>query len=138
MGTAFRRCAVLGIALAVAATTFGQGAPTDEQKKMLTPEASQNLRSISELQFSPDGTRMAFMVTEPAKGTGRLRHIWIYERQGDVVRQFTVSTKLESVPRWSPDGKQLAFLSNRDEDQQQIFVMGTSGGEGRAVTKGKR
>jgi dipeptidyl aminopeptidase/acylaminoacyl peptidase len=105
---------------------------------LLTPEASLNLRSISELQFSPDGTRLAITVTEPAKGTGRLRHIWIYERQGDSVRQFTSSAKSESVPRWSPDGKQLAFLSNRDEDQQQIFLMGTNGGEGHAVTKGKR
>jgi dipeptidyl aminopeptidase/acylaminoacyl peptidase len=121
-----------------ATMAFGPGTPSDEQKKMLTPEASLNLRSISELQFSPDGARLAFTVTEPAKGTGRLRHIWVYERQGDVVRQFTFSAKSESVPRWSPDGKQWAFLSNRDEDQQQIFLMSTNGGEGRAVTKGKR
>src|SRR5208283_4112804 len=39
--------------------------------------------------------------------------------------------------RWSPDGKQLAFLSNRD-DQQQIYVMRTDGGEAAALTKGKR
>lgn len=138
MGRAFRGSTVLGITLAVAAISFGQATPTDEGKKTLEPETSLNLRSVSELQFSPDGARLAFVVTEPAKGTGRLRHIWIYEREGDVVRQFTYSAKSESVPRWSPDGKQLAFLSNRDEDQQQIFLMGTNGGEGRAVTKGKR
>jgi dipeptidyl aminopeptidase/acylaminoacyl peptidase len=127
-----------GIALVAATIAFGQSAPQDEHGKLLTPEASLNLRSVSELQFSPDGTRLAITVTEPPKGTGRLRHIWIYEWQGDVVRQFTSSAKSESVPRWSPDGKQLAFLSNRDEDQQQIFLMGTNGGEGHAATKGKR
>src|SRR6267154_6764536 len=125
------------IAQAAAVVAFGQDAANGEHGKLLTPEASLNLRSVSELQFSPGGARLAFVVTEPAKGTGRLRHIWIYERQGNVLRQFTSSTKSELVPRWSPDGKQLAFLSNRDEDQQQIFLMATNGGEGRAVTKGK-
>src|SRR3984893_9695761 len=138
MGRAFRGWALSVITLAAGPAAFSQEAPNVEHAKLLTVEAALNLRSVSELQFSPDGARLAFTVTEPAKGTGRLRHIWIYERPGDVVRQFTVSTKLESVPRWSPDGKQLAFLSNRDEDKQQIFVMGTNGGEGRAVTKGKR
>jgi dipeptidyl aminopeptidase/acylaminoacyl peptidase len=103
----------------------------------LTPEASLNIRSISELQFSPDGSRLAFVVTEPPKGTTRARHIWVYDKQGGAVRQFTYSAKAESSPRWSPDGKQLAFLSNRDEEQQ-IYVMRADGGEGVAVTKGKR
>jgi dipeptidyl aminopeptidase/acylaminoacyl peptidase len=133
-----RGWAAAAISFAAVALAIGQARPSDEQEKKLTPEASLNLRSISELQFSPDGVRLAFTVTEPPKGTGRLRHIWIYERQGDVVRQVTSSSKSESVPRWSPDGKQLAFLSNRDDDQQQIFLMSMSGGEGRAVTKGKR
>src|SRR5262249_42640492 len=62
---------------------------------------------------------------------------WIYERDGGV-RQFTYSAKSESTPRWSPDGKQLAFLSNREEDQQQVFVIPADGGEARSLTKGKR
>jgi len=124
----------------------GQGAPSDGQKKMLTPEASLNLRTVADLQFSPDpsaslgasGGRLAFVVTEPAKGTERFRHIWIYDRASGAARQFTFSAKSELAPRWSPDGKQLAFLSNRTEEQQQIFVMSMNGGEGRAITKGKR
>src|ERR1700693_6031983 len=46
-------------------------------------------------------------------------------------RQFTFSAKSELAPRWSPDAKQLAFLSNREEEQQQIFLMSMNGGEGR-------
>lgn len=130
----------------------GQGAPSEGPKKMLTAEASLNLRNVADLQFSPDaaassatagklgasGGRLAFVVTEPAKGTGRLRHIWMYERASGVARQVTFSTKSEFAPRWSPNAKQLAFLSNREEEQQQIFVMSMNGGEGRAITKGKR
>ncbi len=135
---------LLGGGFSIAAE--GQSVPASEVSKLLTAEASLNLRSVADLQFSPDGGRLAFVVTEPAKGAGRLRHIWIYERVSGASRQFTFSAKSESAPRWSPDpsaslragGKQLAFLSNRAEDQQQIFVMAADGGEGRAVTKGKR
>jgi len=133
-----RGWAAAAISLAAAAIAFGQRTPNDEQKKMLTAEASLNLRSVADLQFSRDGARLAFVVMEPAKGTERLRHVWMYERASGAAREFTFSAKSESVPRWSPDGKQLGFLSNRDEDQQQIFLMRADGGEGRAVTKGKR
>src|SRR6267143_3107083 len=136
--TGGRGWAVAAVSLAAAAIAFGQSTPRDEQKKMLTPEASLNLRSVADLQFSTDGGRLAFVVTEPAKGTERLRHIWINERASGASRQFTFSAKSELAPRWSPDGKQLAFLSNRAEEQQQIFLMAASGGEGRALTKGKR
>src|SRR5258706_306124 len=115
-----------------------QGAPAVDAGKTLTPEASLNLRNVADLQFSSGGERLAFVVTEPAKGTGRLSHIGIYERGSGVARQFTFSAKSESAPRWSPNGKQLAFLSNRAEDQQQICVMSMNGGEARAITKGKR
>jgi dipeptidyl aminopeptidase/acylaminoacyl peptidase len=126
---------LLGI-LTVAATIVAQERPAADTAKPLTPDTSLNLRSISDLQFSPDGARVAFIVTEPPKGERRARHIWLYDKKSGAVRQFTFSTKDETSPRWSPDGKQLAFLSNRD-DQQQIYVMRADGGEAAAVTKGK-
>ena len=129
---------LLGIAiLTTAISGMAQGRPAADATKKLTPEASLNLRAISDLQFSPDGVRVAFVVTEPPKGERRARHIWMYDQPSGGVRQFTFSAKDESSPRWSPDGKQLAFLSNRD-DQQQIYVMRADGGEAAAVTKGKR
>jgi dipeptidyl aminopeptidase/acylaminoacyl peptidase len=95
------------------------------------------LRTISDLQFSADGTRLAFVVSEPPKGERRARHIWLYDKQSGDTRQFTYSAKTETSPRWSPDGKQLAFLSNR-EDEQQLYVMRADGGEATPLTKGKR
>lgn len=109
-----------------------------EAGKVLTPEATLNLRTIADLQFAPDGRRAAFVVTEPAKGAVRARHIWIYEKESGGVRQFTYSGKSESMPRWSPDGKFLAFLSNREGEEQQIYVMRAEAGEAAAITKGKR
>jgi dipeptidyl aminopeptidase/acylaminoacyl peptidase len=136
MNRFFLSSGLLGI-LALAGVARAQEKPPADASKVLTPEAALNLRSISDLQFSPDGTRVAFIVTEPPKAERRARHIWMYERKSGAVRQFTFSAKDEISPRWSPDGQQLAFLSNR-EDQQQIFVMRTEGGEAAALTKGKR
>src|ERR1700682_6305823 len=116
---------------------FAQESSKADTPKYLTPETSLSLRSISDLQFSPDGSRLAFVVSEPPKGERRVRHIWLFEKQSGVIRQFTYSAKTETSPRWSPDGKQLAFLSNRDEEQQ-IYVMRADGGEATALTKGKR
>src|SRR6266849_3461655 len=116
---------------------FAQEVPKADSAKLLTPETSINLRAISDLQFSPDGTRLALVVSEPPKGERRARHIWLYDQQSGGIRQFTYSAKTEISPRWSPDGKQIAFLSNRADDQQ-IYVMRADGGEPTALTKGKR
>src|SRR6266849_8800317 len=133
----FLSIGALFVLSALATPILAQEPPKASSPKLLTPEASLNLRSISDLQFSPDGNRLAFVVTEPAKGERRARHIWIYEKQSGSIRQFTYSAKSDFLPRWSPDGKQLAFLSDRDE-QQQVYAMRADGGEASALTKGKR
>ena len=125
---------ILGIALPVAAQQKPRAA---DAPKTLTPEAALTLRSITDLRFSPDGERLTFVVTEPPKGEGRARHIWLLEKKTGVIRQFTFSAKSDFSPRRSPGGKTLAFLSNREE-ANQIYLMRADGGEAWALTKGKR
>ncbi|HSY30590.1 MAG TPA: hypothetical protein VLA42_01255, partial [Verrucomicrobiae bacterium] len=96
-------------------------------KTSLTPEAAINIHFLTDLQLSPDGTRLAFVVSEAPKGERRAQHIWMYDKKTDAVRQFTYSGKSETNPRWSPDGSQLAFLSDRGGDEQQIYLMNSSG-----------
>jgi dipeptidyl aminopeptidase/acylaminoacyl peptidase len=103
----------------------------------LTPEALLSLRHLSDLEYSSDGTRIAFVVTEPPKGDQRPRHIWLFEPATGSFRQLTYSEKTESQPKWSPDGRSLAFLSNRDANQQ-IYLLSLTGGEAQPLTKGKR
>jgi dipeptidyl aminopeptidase/acylaminoacyl peptidase len=119
----------------LATPAFSQN-PTPSPKS-LTPEMLLSLRHISDLEFSPDGTRLAFVVAEPPKGDQRPRHLWLLDPATGAARQITYSEKAESSPRWSPDGKYLAFLSNRDANQQ-IYLLSLSGGEALPVTKGKR
>ncbi len=131
-----RNLAVGSLALAVAGAGFAQE-KSGTEKKALTPEAFLELRSVQEPQISLDGTKVAFVVGGFGTGAKRTRHIWIYEKEKSASRQLTYSTKSESAPRWSPDGKQLLFLSNRDGDEQQIYVLRMEGGEAAALTKGK-
>ncbi|MBS1853033.1 MAG: S9 family peptidase [Acidobacteria bacterium] len=106
-------------------------------KLRLTPELAISGRRIQALSWSEDGSRLAFVVSEPPKGSEHSSHIWVYGSATGELRQFTNSSKAESQPRWSPDGKRLAFLSNREEEQQ-IFLMPADGGEAKRLTEGKR
>src|SRR6266404_6171122 len=148
MGARYFR--LVGVALLLGAgfsvIVGGQSAPVTETSKMLTVEGSLNLRTVADLQFSADGLRLALVVTEPAKGTGRLRHIWVYDAGSGQARQVTFSAKSELSPRFSPEpsagsrahaggltagGERLAFLSDREEGQQQIYLVSMGGGEDR-------
>ncbi|HXJ13612.1 MAG TPA: S9 family peptidase [Candidatus Limnocylindrales bacterium] len=136
--------ACLGIAVLATGSLCAQekaaqsaAAPAPEQKKILSPDNFLEMRSVQDPQFSPDGQRVAFVVSEPLKGEKRIRHIWLYDKKSGAVRQFTYSEKSETWPRWSPDGAKLAFLSNRGGDEQQIYILSMAGGEAAAVTKGK-
>jgi dipeptidyl aminopeptidase/acylaminoacyl peptidase len=106
-------------------------------KKPLTAQQAINTRAISDLRFSPDGARVAMLVSEPPKGAARLRHIWLLDVASHDLRQFTNSAKSEESPRWSPDGKRLAFLTDREEFQQ-IYLLSMDGGEALPLTEGKR
>ena len=103
----------------------------------LTPQQAIAVRRPGDLQWSPDGTRLVFTIDEPAAGSERRTHLWVYDRRDPGVRQFTSSAKTERHPRWSRDGTRLAFLSDR-EGPAQIYLLNGAGGEAWALTKGKR
>jgi dipeptidyl aminopeptidase/acylaminoacyl peptidase len=103
---------------------------------VLTPEQALGMRSLSDLRVSPDGSRVAFVVSEPPKGTDRNRDIWLATIVSKDVRRLTFTETAESSPRWSPDGRTLAFLSTREEGNQ-IYLLSMEGGEAAKLTDGK-
>jgi len=129
-------CAAMLMAGGVCAAQEAASKP-DGEKKALTPEAFLELRTLQDPEFSADGSRVAFVVSDPMKKEKRTRHIWVYDVKNKTTRQLTYSSKSESTPRWSPDSTRLAFLSNRDGDQQQLYVLNMTGGEAHALTKAK-
>ncbi len=90
----------------------------------------------SDPQMSPDGSRIAFVLkTMDAEKNKYFSHIWMVPTAGDgEARQWTRSQNSEGSPRWSPDGRYLAFTSGREEKKGQIFLLPTDGGEAEKVT----
>jgi dipeptidyl aminopeptidase/acylaminoacyl peptidase len=95
-----------------------------------------NRRSIGDLRLSPDGSRLAMVVSEPVKGSSQRRNIWVYEIAASNLKPFTAGAKADTRPRWSPDGRTLAFLSDR-EGSAQVFLISADGGEARPLTESK-
>ncbi|HEX6510604.1 MAG TPA: hypothetical protein VF221_23490, partial [Chloroflexota bacterium] len=103
------------------------------EKRPLEPNDLYRLRLISDAQIAPDGSRVAFVLRQMNEDKNDyISNIHVVDRDG-VVRQFTSGEK-DSAPRWSPDGRWLAFLSGRKE-KAQIHLLSTSGGESVALTE---
>jgi dipeptidyl aminopeptidase/acylaminoacyl peptidase len=102
----------------------------------LTPEQTMDRRAIGELEFSPDGARLAFTVTDPIKGAARAKAIWLLDVASGALRQLTFSGKSDGSPRWSPDGSSIAFLSDRD-GPAQLYRLPMRGGEAAKLTDRK-
>ena len=124
--------------LAFAATVPASAlAQTAGQNCGLTPGQALTLRRISSLRFSPQGDRLALVVSVPPKTVLPTSHIWVYEVASGHLRQFTDSPKSEFDPEWSPDGKRLAFLSDRN-GPASLYMMDASGGEARPLLEKDR
>ncbi len=99
------------------------------------------IQNISDPTISPDGRHVAFSVQRVDRESERkFSNLWVVPTGGGAARQFTYGDQQDTRPRWSPDGSQIAFLSNRsDGSQSQIHVIPFGGGEARPLTdlKGK-
>ena len=95
-----------------------------------------NVPTISDPQLYPDWHQIVFVKAEPNwKLNRRISHLWKVNADGTGLLQMTSSPDGENDPRWSPDGKTIAFLTKRGEAEgNQIYLISTLGGEARALT----
>ena len=93
------------------------------------------LPAIQDPQLSPDGTRILFVMDAPDwKANRRVGHVYRINADGTGQAQLTYGERGESSPRWSPDGRRIAFLSRRGDDAHpQLYVLDAEGGEARRV-----
>jgi dipeptidyl aminopeptidase/acylaminoacyl peptidase len=91
-------------------------------------------RRVSDPQVSPDGKLVAYVVGAADLAANKLTSdLWLAPTEGGAPRQLTNSGKKDKHPRWSPDGKQVLFESNRSGDNQ-LWVIDVAGGEARQLT----
>ena len=97
------------------------------------------LASLSEPQVSPDGKRIAVIVSTPDwEADERQEDINLVDVATGSRRTLTWKRKELSMPRWSPDGTRLAFIAeDADTKQAQIFVMPMDGGDALRITEAK-
>jgi Tol biopolymer transport system component len=89
-------------------------------------------------QIDPAGERIAYVVIQPVRENTKLfrQNIWMVNADGSGEHQFTHGPRADYHPRWSPDGTQLAFLSDRLEDGKlQVCCMPRDGGEACVLTE---
>lgn len=123
-----RALALLALMLLVSAAAAQSRIPTLDD--LLT------LKSIGATQISPDGKWIAYTVNYgDFKQDAFVTQIWFANTDTGKILQLTRGDKSSTNPRWSPDGQGLAFLSNRLEDKNQIFLIDPSGGEAQQLTK---
>ena len=104
------------------------------QKQPFSVETMLKLARISEPVLSPDGKLIAFTVqTVDLANNAKPKQIYTVPLNGGSPRQITREGSDNERPRWSPDSKQIYFVSNRD-GSAQIWSMNQDGGNARAVS----
>jgi len=95
-----------------------------------------NVPRLGDPQLSPDGGDVLFTRSDSDWKNGRrVTHIWRARTDGRQTVQLTYGADNETAPRWSPDGRTIAFVAKRgDNEFNQIYLLPADGGEARPLT----
>jgi dipeptidyl aminopeptidase/acylaminoacyl peptidase len=106
----------------------------------MAPDDVYELTGVADPRLAPDGRTVAYVVFSVDRDQNGYRSaIWLAEVDGSLPpRRFTWGPKRDADPRWSPDGSQLAFVSERGDKEEdkagQLYVIPLGGGEPRRLT----
>jgi len=112
-------------------------------KRTLTADDYFRIKELGDPQLSPDGKWVAYTVrTANLKDDKNYERIWMVSVSGGNTVPLTADGLTSSHPRWSPDGKFLAFISARtgeatdddDSGKKQVWLLNREGGEAQKLT----
>src|SRR5579863_107489 len=135
--------AALGLARAQSpASNVAQAGAPGSAKRTLTVDDYFRIKEVGDPQLSPDGKWVAYTVrTASLKDDKNYERIWMVPVSGGAAIPLTADEVTSSHPRWSPDGKFLAFISARggtseddDSDKKQVWLLSREGGEAQKLT----
>jgi dipeptidyl aminopeptidase/acylaminoacyl peptidase len=116
--------------LLIPTVLFGQTA-----RRKFTVDDFLQLKVVRDPQISPDGQWVTYTVgTAELKKDKREQRIWMIPVAGGEAIALTAEDVSSTHPRWSPDGKFLAFLSARNEGKTQVWLLNRLGGEAQKLT----
>ena len=105
------------------------------QKRNLTVDDYFRIKGVADPQISPEAKWVAYTIeTRNLKEDKTEERIWMVATSGGEAIPLTAESVSSSHPRWSPDGKYLAFLSEREEGKKQVWLLNRSGGEAQQLT----
>jgi dipeptidyl aminopeptidase/acylaminoacyl peptidase len=125
--------AILLAVLALPASTSAQSAPS--VPRPITIDDYFQIQTVHDPQLSPDSQWVAYAVDKSTLKTDKNEtRIWMIPVSGGDSLPMTAEGVSSSHPRWSPDGKFLAFLSERNEGKTQVWLLNRQGGEAQQLT----
>jgi dipeptidyl aminopeptidase/acylaminoacyl peptidase len=111
-----------------------QGTPAAQRP--ITIDDHFQIREVEGPKLSPDAQWVAYTVrTASLKEDNSEQRIWMVPFAGGEAVPLTAEGVSSGTPRWSPDGKYLAFLSARHEGKTQIWLLNRIGGEAQRLTE---
>ncbi|HQW45028.1 MAG TPA: DPP IV N-terminal domain-containing protein, partial [Chitinophagaceae bacterium] len=105
-------------------------------QKNWTPEQCLKIKNITAVVPSPDASKILYTVREAIMTDDRseyINQVWLCNSDGSNSIQLTKGDKNSSNPKWSPDGKWIAFTSSR-ELKTNLYILPVGGGEAEKVT----
>jgi dipeptidyl aminopeptidase/acylaminoacyl peptidase len=107
-----------------------------QPKTYWQPEQTLKMKNISSVSVAPGGNKVAYAVREAVMNDERseyVNQIYVANADGSGQVQLTRNDKNNTTPKWSPDGKWIAFTSNRD-GKSNLYLIEVAGGESEKLT----
>jgi dipeptidyl aminopeptidase/acylaminoacyl peptidase len=111
-------------------------ADAGQERRKLAPDDFYRVQEVSDPQVSPDGLWVAYVVTTNEREADEARSaVWMVSWDGSQRLALTAAADGTGKPKWSPDGRYLAFVATpAGTDKAQIMLLDRRGGDARQVT----